>query len=955
MATCRSTLGFTKLISILILCMLTTAAVAQRATLTGKVTDVETGDALPGANVLVTSGGVQTGAATNTDGQFRVRNIIPGSYKVTVSYIGYETSVTADVELVGGETKNLDIQLKPTGIEINPISITASRRAEKTLDAPASVSVLEAVEISQDVAPSSSYILRNVTGIDMATTGVDRREIVMRGFNNAFSGEAYVLTDNRQSSVASLGVNLHAIMPNMNTDLERIEIVRGPGAALYGAGVDEGVIHYLTKDPFTYPGTTFSFSGGERSSIAGQFRHAGILTGKLGYKVTGQYAQADDWELNPEDPLDKAQLDDDAKDPNTGQPLNPRNYDYKKLNVNGMLQYRFSDSVSLTANFGYSQLDAVVLSGIGTLQADGFGYTYGQLRFQSGNFFAQTYLNKNNVGDSFVYGTDSTLVDNSTLLNVQAQYNLEMADGKQQFIFGVDYDRITPDTEGTIYGRFEDRDLISESGAYFQSQTAFSSMFNLTAALRFDYNNLQEELVLSPRVGLVLKPTPEHSFRATFNRAFTSPGNTENFLDIIAREPDQALPIQIRGMGSAFGFTFERNPAFLQFANSDLIAYSLNPASLGAPQPVGLPLDATYASVYQGLSQIPIPVLKSLLPAPLNLLPDEQIAGLIALFDPSLTQVNGFSKGVLGMLNPTSGNVDIIPDVTDIQPLDRNTTQTFELGYKGLIQDRVLFAVDVYFTNKKNFVGPLLMESPFVLVPTLAPDLQAALAVGIANNPTLAATLQSVGFTAEQVAELIVGLAADGLPSASTPVAIVTPKENAPALDEQPELLLAYRNFGNVNFWGIDATLQILATPHLNIFGNLSIVSDDFFDNDELDESSTTLHVALNAPKFKTKFGFNYMRPLGLSINASARYIKGFPVASGPYVGGRPAPFNDTTPGVENYFLLDVGAGYDLGHLAPGLRIDFLIQNVLDNDHREFLGAPKIGRLAMARLNYTIR
>ncbi|MFQ5674539.1 MAG: carboxypeptidase regulatory-like domain-containing protein [bacterium] len=367
----------------------------EKATLTGKVTDSEAGDALPGANVLVTSAGVQTGAATNTSGEYIVKNVPPGTYTVTVSYIGYEKKIITDVILSSGESKTLDVPLTLTSIDINPIIATASRRPEKTLDAPASISVIEPREIVQDVSTSSSSILRNITGVDVSQTGVDRREIVMRGFNNAFSGEAYVLTDNRQSSVASLGVNLHSIMPNQTTDLDKVEIVRGPGAALYGAGVDEGVIHYITKDPFTYPGTTVSFAGGERSSFAGQFRHAGVVNGRLGYKITAQYAQANDWKLNANDPQDQEQLAQDL----SGL---ARNYDYKKLNVNGMLEYKFNDSVSLTANGGYSQLDAVVLSGIGTLQADNFGYSYGQLRFQAGRFFAQTYLNVNDAGDSFV-------------------------------------------------------------------------------------------------------------------------------------------------------------------------------------------------------------------------------------------------------------------------------------------------------------------------------------------------------------------------------------------------------------------------------------------------------------------------------------------------------------------------------------------------------------------------
>ncbi|NIR52545.1 TonB-dependent receptor [candidate division KSB1 bacterium] len=949
MADCRVKLGVSLLCCCLLFC-LSSLGFAQKATLGGTVTDEESGETLPGANVAVTAPGIQTGAATDTEGYFEVRNLPPGMYTVTISYIGYEEKVLTDVEVTAGETKSLDVTLLATGIEINPISVTASRRPEKTLEAPASISVLEARELNNDVSPSTSTALRNVTGLDMAQTGVDRTEVVLRGFNNAFSGEAYVLTDNRQAAVASLGVNVHSIMPNQTTDLERVEIVRGPGAALYGAGVDEGVIHYITKDPFNYPGTTFSFSGGQRTSVAAQFRHAGVINNQFGYKITAQFAQADDWELNPNNRLDSLQLAQDREGVE-------RDYDYQKINVNGMAQYRFSDDVVLTLNGGFSSLDAVILTGVGTAQAKDFGYSYGQLRLQAGNFFAQTYLNVNNLGDSFVYSRETgidALVDNSTLWNIQAQYNLETWGGRQQFIIGFDYDRTTPDTDGTIFGRFEDQDLISEPGGYIQSQTAISPKLDLTVALRGDYNNVTEDFILSPRVAGVFKPTAEHSFRVSYNRAFTSPGNTENFLDLGPLNIPGA-PFSGRGLGSAFGHTFERDPAFgaIPNSNTDLVAYSINPATPGARQPVGLPLAPVYDLVYQQLSSLPISVIRSMLPPPLNdpnVVPDQQLQGLIGLLDPMFTNVAGLSPGGLGIANLSTGQVQPIQDVTDIKPLDLTITQTLEAGYKGLLENRVLFAVDVYYTRKEDFVGPLLVESPLVFIDRnrVPDDLADALAAGIDNNTVLAGLLQQFNLTPEQVAALIVGLAQEDLvaqlPNQQTPIAIVTFEDNTPQSGQLPELVLSYRNFGEVDFWGVDAAIQVIASDRLSFFGNVSIVSDDFFDNEELDETNTALSVALNAPSFKTKFGFNYRVPFGVSVNASARYIEGFPVESGPYVGD-----------IDDYFLLDLGFGYDLGRFAPGARFDFLVQNALDNDHREFIGAPEIGRFAMARITYSIR
>lgn len=932
----RSRLSQLSLFGLVLLVLACGSAFAQTASINGKVTDAQTGEPLPGANIVVTSaGGAMTGDAASSTGSFEVKGLQAGTYVVSVSYIGYQKKIMAEVSLAAGETKTMDLALTPAGIDLDAVVVSASRQQEKILNAPAAISVLEAAEMRHIVSPSAQAVLTNITGVDMAKTGIDREEIVLRGFNNAFSGATYVLTDYRQAAVASLGVNLHSIMPNASIDLERVEVVRGPGSALYGAGVDAGVIHYITKNPFTNPGTSVSVGGGDRSSTYASFRQAGVLGNKLGYKLTGQYAKADDWALNPYDPFDQVQLSSDAAN-------KPRNYDYEKYNFNGMLQYRLSDRTSLTANGGISALDATVLSGIGTVQAIDFGYTYGQLRLQSGNFFAQTYINRNDAGDSFVYGTGAKVVDKSKLINAQAQYDFGLSNNRHKVILGADMDIITPDTEGSIYGRNEENDQIKEYGGYMQTTLGLAAKFDLTFALRGDYNNIQEEFRLSPRVAAVLKASPSHTFRATYNRAFSSPGNNSQFLDIIARAPSAALPLYIRGRGAAYGFHFERNAAYSAFAGTDLVATSLNPATLGAKQPVGLPLNSVYGSVYAGIAAIPIPVLKTLLPAPLNQFPDANIAALVALLSPATTNVQGFSKGALGLLNTSTGKVNPIADVANIEPLQATISSTIEAGYKGLFGNRVLFALDGYFTQRENFVGPLLMETPFVLVPTLLTDLTAAMAAGIDANAVLKGALAQGGITPQAAAAVIAGLAARSLPSAATPVALVVPTENDLGTGKAPELLLSYRNFGKVDFYGIDASVQVIASSRLNFFGNVSYVSDDFFDNKELDETNTSLEVALNAPKFKFKTGFNYAVPRGISFNASGRYSDGFPVRSGTYIGD-----------VRDYFLLDLGAGYDCGKFAPGMNLDVTVQNLLNNEHREFIGAPLIGRLALARLNYT--
>jgi len=912
-----------KFLLITVIFVLLTSSLSAQI-LRGKVIDAASKDGLPGANIVVKSQEISTGTASLTNGDFELKKLPAGKYEIIISFIGYATETIKDFRIEQDAISTLNIALKQTGVLLSPVSISASRRPEKTLEAPAAISILEAREISQYVTPSSADALKNVTGLDMATTGIDRREIVLRGFGNAFSGATYILTDYRKAAVPSLNVNLHSIMPNMAIDLARVEIVRGPGSALYGAGVDAGVIHYLTKDPFTHPGTAASFSGGQRSTFAGSFRHANSFNDKFGYKITGQYTQADDWTLNSRDSIDAIELNKDALG-------TTRIYDYQKMNINGLLQYRLGQKTTLTANGGFSALDAIVLSAIGTLQADNFGYSYGQLRLQSGRFFAQAYLNKNNAGDSFIYGTSDKVVDKSTLFNLQTQYDLELIDGKEQLIFGLDYDRTTPDTDSTIFGRNENDDLISEFGIYAQSLTKLSAKFDLTLALRADKNNIEDGLQLSPRAALVFKANAFHTFRATYNRAYSLPDANSLFLDVIGAEiplTDEFSIIQ-RGRGAIDGFTFSSATAGGVIRASGLLpipsVFGQELIYPGVNQPIpNVSAADVYSAIYTQLSQIDPEQIQLLLAANGVELDAQSVQFFISVLNPQ-------NLALQGQINT---EIEFAP--VDIEPLKSTITHSMEIGYKGLIRNKILFAVDAYYTKKKNFVSGNTLVTPRALYSDLEGEF----------TPSLAAALQhffdasgfSLDLTSAELADFITQIAvAGGIKEIGVGV-VQTDQSMVPG-----ELIGGYRNFGDVDFWGLDASFQYLASDRLNIFGNVSFVSDDFFDDDELNEPGSGLQLALNATSLKWKTGFSYHTPKSYSINSSVRFIKGFPVRSGSYVGD-----------VEDYFLWDLGAGYDFSNFVNGMRFDFTVQNVLNNEHREFIGAPQIGRLALVRLSYTL-
>ncbi|MXW83902.1 MAG: TonB-dependent receptor, partial [Rhodothermaceae bacterium] len=245
-----------------------------------------------------------------------------------------------------------------------------------------------------------------------------------------------------------------------------------------------------------------------------------------------------------------------------------------------------------------------------------------------------------------------------------------------------------------------------------------------------------------------------------------------------------------------------------------------------------------------------------------------------------------------------------------------------------------------YYSRRKNFTGPLQIKTPFVLVPNLKQDLIQDISAGLAANSDIANALELFGVTPQLAAEMLVDIAGSDLPDSETPVAIVQTNENNKGAGNFPELMLTFPNFGDIRYFGMDFSAQIIASEKLMFFGNASWVSDDYFDHTEINEESEDLELALNAPGFKFKIGGQYQPKNGFSFMASGRFTKGFPVISGQYVGN-----------VQSYTVLDVGIGYAI-HKA-GFRADLGINNLFNSNHREFVGAPKLGRIATIRLTYT--
>ncbi|MBF0165108.1 MAG: TonB-dependent receptor, partial [Magnetococcales bacterium] len=177
---------------------------------------------------------------------------------------------------------------------------TLSRKEQKLVDTAASVTVIDAEEIRRSGMTSIPELLRLVPGMNVARINASTWAISARGFNSQFSNKVLVLMDGRSLYTplfAGVNWNLQQIPL---ADVERIEVVRGPGAALWGTNAVNGVINIVTKKAADTQGSRATLTAGTVETVRGELRHGGKSGDNLDYRVYasgmthGDFRRADD-------------------------------------------------------------------------------------------------------------------------------------------------------------------------------------------------------------------------------------------------------------------------------------------------------------------------------------------------------------------------------------------------------------------------------------------------------------------------------------------------------------------------------------------------------------------------------------------------------------------------------------------------------------------------------------
>jgi iron complex outermembrane receptor protein len=196
--------------------------------------------------------------------------------------------MTAVLCLGQGTTDELDMSIK----QLMQLEVTSVARKQQTLArSAAAVYVITREQIHRSGYRNVPDVLRLAPGLHVAQVGAHTWAITARGFNGTFAGKMLVLVDGRSiytPHYAGVYWELHDLMVE---DIERIEVIRGPGATMWGANAVKGVINIITRSARSTQGGLVSVGGGTAGERLTALRYGGRLGERAWYRAYAKYAK----------------------------------------------------------------------------------------------------------------------------------------------------------------------------------------------------------------------------------------------------------------------------------------------------------------------------------------------------------------------------------------------------------------------------------------------------------------------------------------------------------------------------------------------------------------------------------------------------------------------------------------------------------------------------------------
>ncbi len=480
----------------------------------GRVTNLD-GGGLSGVEVSLAG----KHDVTDEDGRFRFDQLEAGTYTLELSVGPYSARRQVTFPRPSGEVLIIAVDW-PFVIQETQEVYAVSKRAERLVEAPAAVTSLLPSELaSQTSSGQVPRLLEFTPGAQVAQSDLQDYNLNTRGFNSTINRRILVLIDGRQTSVPEfLGVQEWGALSLPLDDFARVELVRGPGSALYGAGAFSGVLSLTTKSSQETPGYRIRLSAGELATLRAEARVGGAISGPWHWRLGASYQESDH--------LTRSRVNSVEYKPD----LLPREllappFDKLRTSFASLRFDRVVDRSSLALEAGTGSFrGGTTIAPLGRTQADRVDRPWARVNFNTRTWNLLGFYSGRNGDNQIGLSSGAALYSEGYNLGADLQGNRELWNGKGLLVAGLTHARQRVDSSDPlgIPGIFAGVARAHQTAAFFQLRLDATDDLTLVASGRFDDSTLHPGR-FSPRLALTYALRPRHHLRLSFNDAFQSP------------------------------------------------------------------------------------------------------------------------------------------------------------------------------------------------------------------------------------------------------------------------------------------------------------------------------------------------------------------------------------------------------------------------------------------------
>lgn len=557
---------------------------SHHKTIKGRVL-IKNGSENPVVGASVRLANTVLGAYTNRDGYFTIKRVPDGKFTIIISAVGMKT-IQDTIELIHEEGDEYIVyyEMEESSVQASNIVVTATRNEKIYEDTPVKVSTIDkrhlAICNTQNIREALQFQPGLRTEVNCQNCGFS--QVRINGMEGKYS---QILIDGKPIFSSLNGVyGLDQIPTNL---IDRIEVIKGGGSALYGGNAVAGVINILTKDP-ALNSYSVNFTNVFLNSLSQERTlnlNGSIISDnqELGLSIFGNFQKRDEYDANGDGFSEIGR---------------------QKLNTFGLKQFwKIDQSNKLITEFhtiyhyirGGNNIDLPPHQSDICESAEHQTYL-GQIVYDL--FFrnssrAKAYLSLQSTKRETYYGANQDpnaygSTDNLTLsTGIQYSFLYELL-GTHIFIAGYEFNKDDMTDLAPAYNRTIEQNIHS-NGIFFQDDWSISNDFSLLWGFRADKHNLIKSLIINPRASLMWKLDESATVRTTYSTGYRAPQAFDEDLHIT----------QVGGEGLVITLAEDLQPEY-----SKSMSFSFDYTLININIPLSFSIDLFYIELINSFTMI---------------------------------------------------------------------------------------------------------------------------------------------------------------------------------------------------------------------------------------------------------------------------------------------------------------------------------------------------------------